>query len=233
VEVRENLFHWSLLLTDTRTSVLERYDISAALSSGCVNRSESAQGLTEPRESRDLNVNIEFKNGRWAQPLTKTFGYQNGVQKTRKDLRPVPELVVQAASSHYPLFNWYQQFKSQRHARDTDAETFVLFYIWVPRSLFKGYEQSYWFPTNPGYCKVPRSSHLAFVKKNLEVSPRNLYTWTWPQQWERFSSTGNSRPARGLGENCNWILRDVLSRRRTVSWWPGSLLFSWCDVTSM
>ena len=41
-----------------------------------------------------------------------------------------------------------------------------------------------------------------FVKK---VSPRNLYTWTWPQQWERFSSTGNSRPARGLGENCNWM----------------------------
>ena len=141
------------------------------------------------------------------------------------------ELVMQAASSHYPLFNWYQQFMSQRHARNTDAETFVLFHIWVPRSLAvgtgkpKGYEQSYWFPTNPGYCKVPRGSHLAFVKKNLKVSPRNLYTWTWPQQWERFS-TGRSRWELQLdSEGCSFAPKNCI-----LMAWFSAMLSSWCDL---
>lgn len=140
------------------------------------------------------------------------------------------ELCVQAASSHYPLFNWCQQFMSQRHARNTDAETFVLFHIWVPRSLAVG-------------TGKPTSKAIDF--RQIQAIARSLVVHTWRSSrkiWKlaqgiytlgRDPSSGKgSRPA-GLGENCNWILRDVLSRRRTVSWWPGSLLCCPPDVTSM
>ena len=142
------------------------------------------------------------------------------------------ELCVQAASSHYPLFNWCQQFMSQRHARNTDAETFVLFHIWVPRSLAVG-------------TGKPTSKAIDF--RQIQAIARSLVVHTWRSSrkiWKLAQGiyTLGQDPSSGKGS-----LRQVILDRRAdlvrtaigcsfapknciLMAWFSAMLSSWCDL---